>query len=580
MVLVETGVNQCAYMDIDAIYFQLLLLLKQGITKGMMPNFYDSSRPTMVPTNSAIMGASTNGGEQIPKKHQIQIPFDLEATLQAVDNEVLEGEEGSCPICNKTFSRKTSLLNHIRNHTAEKKYICEYCQKGFSQQANLRNHVRIHTNERPYVCIDCGKAFTQITNLNNHRRLHTGERPYVCIEANCGRSFAQVTNLNNHMKTHHKTQQYVCNQCPRRFYQATQLNLHLISEHSTAKTFFCPQCPDKRFKSQSLFQHHLKIHGPNFGFPCPKCDERFIQEPHLILHMTHQHGDYACSMCSMTFNDEVLLKKHVQRHLDGRYLTCPVLGCSEGFTMKNHLTKHMQMRHPAIDLKKGPITAGAVARSPKHCCHYFNCNESFDSSEGLSNHLRTTHGLPIPMQEDKKQLQHVVANGGGGGDGQISSPLHPPPHLLGASFQSYQQQIIEAQQQHHAAGIEKQKTYTVSDLLSLSEEMHQHHQQQQQQHQQQQQQRAHPNGKTVDVEQNIEDRVNNLSRIKTELQANMQIQNLFGLTNSMCLNASSFQQQQQQHHQQVPPIKLVCNFCYNVYKTPQTLSRHIEKFHS
>nr|XP_019540266.2 zinc finger protein 567 isoform X2 [Aedes albopictus] len=550
----------------------------------MMPNFYDSSRPTMVPPNSAIMGTSTNGGEQIPKKHQIQIPFDLEATLQAVDNEVLEGEEGSCPICNKTFSRKTSLLNHIRNHTAEKKYICEYCQKGFSQQANLRNHVRIHTNERPYVCIDCGKAFTQITNLNNHRRLHTGERPYVCIEANCGRSFAQVTNLNNHMKTHHKTQQYVCNQCPRRFYQATQLNLHLISEHSTAKTFFCPQCPDKRFKSQSLFQHHLKIHGSNFGFPCPKCDERFIQEPHLILHMTHQHGDYACSMCSMTFNDEVLLKKHVQRHLDGRYLTCPVLGCNEGFTMKNHLTKHMQMRHPAIDLKKGPITAGAVTRSPKHCCHYFNCSESFDSSDELSDHLRSAHGLPIPSQDDKKQLQQqIVSNvvaaaaAGTGSEGQISSPLHPPPHLLGASFQSYQQQIIEAQQ--HAAAVEKQKTYTVSDLLSISEEM------QHQQNQQHQQQRGHHNGKPIDVEQHIEDRVNNLNRIKTELQ----IQNLFGLTNPMGINSfhqhhHHHQQQQNQQHQNqhpvVAPIKLVCSFCYNVYKTPQTLSRHIEKFHS
>ncbi|XP_062716687.1 zinc finger protein 629 isoform X4 [Aedes albopictus] len=516
----EAGLNQCAYMDIDAIYFQLLLLLKQGITKGMMPNFYDSSRPTMVPPNSAIMGTSTNGGEQIPKKHQIQIPFDLEATLQAVDNEVLEGEEGSCPICNKTFSRKTSLLNHIRNHTAEKKYICEYCQKGFSQQANLRNHVRIHTNERPYVCIDCGKAFTQITNLNNHRRLHTGERPYVCIEANCGRSFAQVTNLNNHMKTHHKTQQ-------------------------------------------------------------------FIQEPHLILHMTHQHGDYACSMCSMTFNDEVLLKKHVQRHLDGRYLTCPVLGCNEGFTMKNHLTKHMQMRHPAIDLKKGPITAGAVTRSPKHCCHYFNCSESFDTSDELSDHLRSAHGLPIPSQDDKKQLQQQIVNNvaaaaaaGAGSEGQISSPLHPPPHLLGASFQSYQQQIIEAQQ--HAAAVEKQKTYTVSDLLSISEEMQQQHQQIQQH---QQQQRGHHNGKRIDVEQHIEDRVNNLNRIKTELQ----IQNLFGLTNPMGINSfhqhhhHQQQQQNQQHQNQHPvvaPIKLVCSFCYNVYKTPQTLSRHIEKFHS
>ncbi|XP_058448037.1 gastrula zinc finger protein XlCGF57.1 isoform X1 [Malaya genurostris] len=564
--LMKSGTGQCAYMDVDAIYFQLLLLLKQGISKGMMPNFYDHSRPTMVPTSSAMLGPPTISGEQHSKKQQI-VPFDLEATLQAVDNEVLEGEEGSCPICNKTFSRKTSLLNHIRNHTAEKKYICEYCQKGFSQQANLRNHVRIHTNERPYVCIDCGKAFTQITNLNNHRRLHTGERPYVCIEANCGRSFAQVTNLNNHMKTHHKTQQYVCNQCPRRFYQATQLNLHLISEHSTTKTFFCPQCPDKRFKSQSLFQHHLKIHGSNFGYPCSKCDERFIQESHLILHMTHQHGDYACNMCSMTFNDEVLLKKHVQRHLDGRFLTCPVLGCNEGFTMKNHLTKHMQMRHPAIDLKKGSAvsTVEAAKRPPKHCCHYFNCNESFDTSDGLSQHLRAAHGLPIAMPEEKKAPAVD-------GDVSMVHVPHSTPAILGASFQSYQQQISEAQhQQSQLQAADKQKLYSVSDLLSMSEELqqHQHHQLHQQHQQQQQQKRAHHNG-TADVEQNIEDRVNNLSRIKTELQTNMQIHSLFGLTNSMCINSFT-----------TPPVaKLVCSFCYNVYKTPQTLSRHIEKFHS
>ncbi|XP_052565291.1 zinc finger protein 84 isoform X5 [Culex pipiens pallens] len=518
----ENGANQCAYMDIDAIYFQLLLLLKQGITKGMMPNFYDNSRPTMVPTSSTLLGGAPNGGEQPSKKQQI-IPFDLEATLQAVDNEVLEGEEGSCPICNKTFSRKTSLLNHIRNHTAEKKYVCEYCQKGFSQQANLRNHVRIHTNERPYVCVDCGKAFTQITNLNNHRRLHTGERPYVCIEANCGRSFAQVTNLNNHMKTHHKTQQ-------------------------------------------------------------------FIQESHLILHMTHQHGDFACTMCSMTFNDEVLLKKHVQRHLDGRFLTCPVLGCNEGFTMKNHLTKHMQMRHPAIDLKKSAPTpggGGVSARPPRHCCHYFSCSESFETSEGLSNHLRTGHGLPIASPEEKKQMQHMITNGGDINMAAAQMQQHATS-LLSASFQSYQQQITEAQQhqqqqqaQQQAAAADKQKAYSVSDLISMNEELQQHHHHQQQQHQlqqqqlqQQQQQRSQQHNGKADVEQNIEDRVNNLSRIKTELQ----IQNLFGLANPATNplgggGLGSFAPS-------CNPVKLVCSFCYNVYKTPQTLSRHIEKFHS
>uniref|UniRef100_A0A182VJ65 C2H2-type domain-containing protein n=1 Tax=Anopheles merus TaxID=30066 RepID=A0A182VJ65_ANOME len=509
----------------------------KGISKGMMPNFYDGSRPTMVPTGSnlpVLLGNTVNQGDPNSKK---LAHFDLEATLQTIDNEVLDGEEGSCPICNKTFSRKTSLLNHIRNHSAEKKYVCEFCQKGFTQQANLRNHVRIHTNERPYVCVDCGKAFTQITNLNNHRRLHTGERPYVCIESNCGRSFAQVTNLNNHMKTHHKTTLYVCNQCPRKFSQVTQLNLHLITNHSSTRGFFCPQCPDKSFKQQSHLQQHMKIHGTNFGYSCTKCEEKFIQESHLLLHMK-QHGDYACTMCSMTFNDEVLLKKHVQRHVDGRYLTCPVISCSEGFTMKNHLTKHMQMHHPAVDLKKlGALPDGNKA--PKHFCHYHNCNDSFDTADGLSNHLRMAHGLPIALPlslpvDDKKLIQHGLHGLNGGIETPpppsvpphlLHSQLHPAASVMNASFQSYQNQINQANQQL-----------------------------------------ANSNG---NGDGKLKDKMSNFNRIKTELQANMlaQTQNLFGISNTL---NNTFN---------VQP-KLICTYCYNVFKTPQTLSRHIEKFHS
>uniref|UniRef100_A0A182VWR1 C2H2-type domain-containing protein n=2 Tax=Cellia TaxID=44534 RepID=A0A182VWR1_9DIPT len=659
-------------MDIDTLYLQLLLLLKQeqiaciakkdtqnkrskalkcfarlgseysqwtpsvaqtrscllnrvrfkGISKGMMPNFYDGSRPTMVPTSSnlpVLLGNTVNQGDANSKKlvstawckgtiHYSltadlafsffqQAHFDLEATLQTIDNEVLDGEEGSCPICNKTFSRKTSLLNHIRNHSAEKKYVCEFCQKGFTQQANLRNHVRIHTNERPYVCVDCGKAFTQITNLNNHRRLHTGERPYVCIESNCGRSFAQVTNLNNHMKTHHKTTLYVCNQCPRKFSQVTQLNLHLITNHSSTRGFFCPQCPDKSFKQQSHLQQHMKIHGTNFGYSCTKCEEKFIQESHLLLHMK-QHGDYACTMCTMTFNDEVLLKKHVQRHVDGRYLTCPVISCSEGFTMKNHLTKHMQMHHPAVDLKKLGAQPGGN-KAPKHFCHYHNCNDSFETADGLSNHLRVAHGLPIALPlslpvDDKKLIQHGLHGLNG-----IETPPPPPPHLLhsqlhpaasvmNASFQSYQNQINQANQQqqqqaNNGNGDTKQKVLSVSELLNISEQLNQqqqqqvqsHHQQQQQQQQQhlhQQQLHLHQRpdmAMKVDIDQNLDDKMSNFNRIKTELQANMlaQTQNLFGISNTL---NNTFN---------VQP-KLICTYCYNVFKTPQTLSRHIEKFHS
>ncbi|XP_058062467.1 zinc finger protein 883 [Anopheles bellator] len=552
----------------------------------MMPNFYDGSRPTMVPTSSSLpvlLGNNVNQGDANSKKNLLH--FDLEATLQTIDNEVLDGEEGSCPICNKTFSRKSSLLNHIRNHSAEKKYVCEFCQKGFTQQANLRNHVRIHTNERPYVCVDCGKAFTQITNLNNHRRLHTGERPYVCIESNCGRSFAQVTNLNNHMKTHHKTTLYVCNQCPRKFSQVTQLNLHLITNHSSARGFFCPQCPNKSFKQQSHLQQHMKIHGTNFGYSCTKCEEKFIQESHLVLHMK-QHGDYACTMCTMTFNDEVLLKKHVQRHIDGRYLTCPVISCGEGFTMKNHLTKHMQMHHPAVDLKKLGGQAGAN-KAPKHFCHYHNCNDSFETADGLSNHLRLAHGLPVglPLPDDKKLIQHGLHGLNGIEPPQhLIQQLHPASAVMNASFQSYQNQINQANQQQENGGgsaDSKQKVLSVSEMLSINDHLNQHQQvqhqqaqqhQQNQHHQQQQQhhlqQRSSDMGVKTDIDQSLEDKMNNFNRIKTELQANMlaQTQNLFGISGT--LNTLAAQP------------KLICNYCYNVFKTPQTLSRHIEKFHS
>lgn len=44
-------------------------------------------------------------------------------------NDLMYGEEGTCTLCSKTFARKSSLLTHIRNHTAERKYQCPTCQK-------------------------------------------------------------------------------------------------------------------------------------------------------------------------------------------------------------------------------------------------------------------------------------------------------------------------------------------------------------------------------------------------------------------------------------------------------------------
>ncbi|KAL5274924.1 hypothetical protein ACFFRR_001133 [Megaselia abdita] len=306
--------------------------------------------PSELPPYQIVQENSNHNNRNSSTKNSTSVGMDSHNKALPLDVDVIFNEEGTCPLCSKTFSKKSSLLTHIRNHSAERKFVCSFCNKGFTQAANLRNHERIHTNDRPYVCGDCGKTFTQITNLNNHRRLHTGERPFVCIEPECGRSFAQVTNLNNHMKTHHKVQQYCCNICPKKFTQVTSLNTHLQA-HAGLVGFCCPRCPDKMFKQQSQLQSHMKSHGLSFPYECIKCDEKFHQPTHLDQHLKmHDEFKFKCDLCTSSFNQEDLLKKHQQRHLDGRYVKCPVHNCNEAFAIKQQLSKHLLSGHAHSEL--------------------------------------------------------------------------------------------------------------------------------------------------------------------------------------------------------------------------------------
>lgn len=50
-----------------------------------------------------------------------------------------------CTLCNKEFSYKSVLIEHMKHHTDEKPYLCSFCGKGFRQKGSLGYHVRYHT---------------------------------------------------------------------------------------------------------------------------------------------------------------------------------------------------------------------------------------------------------------------------------------------------------------------------------------------------------------------------------------------------------------------------------------------------
>lgn len=61
--------------------------------------------------------------------------------------------------------------------SSQKKHKCKICDKRFTRPSSLQTHMYSHTGEKPFACeIDgCGRHFSVVSNLRRHRKVHKGE---------------------------------------------------------------------------------------------------------------------------------------------------------------------------------------------------------------------------------------------------------------------------------------------------------------------------------------------------------------------------------------------------------------------
>lgn len=61
----------------------------------------------------------------------------------------------------------------------QKKHKCKVCDKRFTRPSSLQTHMYSHTGEKPFACEveGCGRNFSVVSNLRRHRKVHRGDAP-------------------------------------------------------------------------------------------------------------------------------------------------------------------------------------------------------------------------------------------------------------------------------------------------------------------------------------------------------------------------------------------------------------------
>ncbi|CAJ1062019.1 zinc finger protein 407 [Xyrichtys novacula] len=173
-----------------------------------------------------------------------------------------------CNLCERSFSEKWALNNHMKLHSGEKPYKCAWpsCHYAFLNLSAMKDHYRTHTGEKSYLCDLCGFAGGTRHALTKHRRQHTGERPFKCKLCN----FASTTqsHLSRHKRIHTGEKPYRCPWCDYRSNCAENIRKHILhtGKHEGVKMYNCPKCPHAT-NSPMEFRNHLKENHPDIENP-------------------------------------------------------------------------------------------------------------------------------------------------------------------------------------------------------------------------------------------------------------------------------------------------------------------------
>jgi KRAB domain-containing zinc finger protein len=227
-----------------------------------------------------------------------------------------------CDVDGKKFRLKSDLKEHMKIHEnldTRKRFLCNTCNNPFLSMAALKHHENFFHSDyiEEHPCLQCNKIFSSRMKVLQHIKTVHQEGTFVCNE--CNRIYASPASLKKHIQKAHSTK-VSCPECGKLFTKLsliTHIKIHNPPEYEC--TF---EGCERKFHTKNSFKRHTESHQRGLPVQCPACDATFPTSRHLHRHQKRQHTsirancEVANCFHSTTRKDYLVMHYKTHKELD------------------------------------------------------------------------------------------------------------------------------------------------------------------------------------------------------------------------------------------------------------------------
>ncbi|KAL9045684.1 MAG: hypothetical protein Q9214_001313 [Letrouitia sp. 1 TL-2023] len=134
--------------------------------------------PSTHSSHSSISSASTYPSYYGGSVDSSVSEYSSQSDMESVSSRTLPRPSGLIGNMPPAPQSMMGQFNSKLSSSTQKKHKCKVCDKRFTRPSSLQTHMYSHTGEKPFACEvqGCGRHFSVVSNLRRHRKVHKGER--------------------------------------------------------------------------------------------------------------------------------------------------------------------------------------------------------------------------------------------------------------------------------------------------------------------------------------------------------------------------------------------------------------------